>query len=146
MFKVNVKHNAPSVEQAYARTSPVLLKNIQDATRLAGNHLIEALEMGDNSSGEWQGSFFRSPAGAIFEAHSTDDTQAYQEYGVRPHKIHPKRAKALSFFWNKRQGRHFFAYVNHPGRTAKPFVERMGRFAERAMLPEFERAVQDAIE
>lgn len=43
--------------------------------------------------------------------------------GAEPHMIYPRRARCLAFFW-ERVGRAVkFAFVNHPGQYADPFLE-----------------------
>lgn len=54
------------------------------------------------------------------------EVAATQEYGLavhegtRPHVIHPRKAKALS--WQSGQGRVFARSVNHPGTKPRPWL------------------------
>jgi hypothetical protein len=145
-IRVSVGDNFGAVERQFERIAPNLSRATHAATRSAGAILIDALERGDNSSAEWQPDIWTLGDKANFTAHSTSDTQAYQEFGTRAHPIFARRAKALRFYWNKRQGVYFFNRVQHPGQTAKPYVQRMGEFAERGMIDEYERAWEDAFE
>jgi hypothetical protein len=145
-FKVRVNDNTPELERRFERMTPELRRASAVATREAGAILIDSLERGDNSSAPWQPDFWSLGDRAGFTAHITSDTQAYQEFGTRAHPIHANRKKALRFYWNKRQGVFFFAHVRHPGQTAKPYVQRMGEFAERGMLEAYEDAWKDAME
>lgn len=56
-----------------------------------------------------------------FELRDAAPQAWFLEYGTRPHKIRPKRAKALRFIG--RSGQPVFAKeVNHPGTKADPFM------------------------
>lgn len=52
--------------------------------------------------------------------------------GSRPHVIRAKKGKALSFAWASapsglkagRNGKYAFKFVNHPGTTANPFLQK----------------------
>lgn len=145
-IRVRVEDNFSEVERRVERIAPNLNLATAKGTRAAGAALIQALEMGDNSSAEWQPDFLSLGERSIFTAHSTEDPQAFQEFGTRAHPIFVRNAKALRFFWNKVRGVRFFHHVQHPGQTAKPYVQRMGEFAERGMIDEFERAWEDGLE
>lgn len=140
-ISVSAKSNALDIERRFGGASMGLTRAMQSATARAGDHLIDALERLDNSDGEWIGRPFNTPTGAHFTATPTRDTQVWRETGTRPHPIVAKKKSALRFFWNKRRGVAFFRRVNHPGQRPSPYVERAGRFAERAMFEEFDRAV-----
>lgn len=145
-IRVRVTEDFEDAERRFGGMPNALTRATHDGVRRAGSLLIDALERLDNSSAPWQSSFLRSPTGATFEALSTSDTQAYQEFGTRPHVIRAIRAKALRFYWNKRQDVFFFRSVNHPGQTPKPYVDRAGRFAERGMSEELDRSWRDALD
>jgi hypothetical protein len=136
-IKVGVEHDGRELASRFARLGPSLSRATHDGVRDAGRILIRALDTEDNSSASWQPDF--QPAGntAIFMAHSTSDTQAYQEFGVPRHPIAARRGRALIFF--KR--------VNHPGRTAHPYVRQAGEAVEgaltRTISKEWEGALDD---
>jgi hypothetical protein len=146
-IKVGVEHDGRELASRFARLGPSLSRATHDGVRDAGRILIRALDTEDNSSASWQPDF--QPAGntAIFMAHSTSDTQAYQEFGVPRHPIAARRGRALRFFWANRQQVVFFKRVNHPGRTAHPYVRQAGEAVEgaltRTISKEWEGALDD---
>lgn len=144
---MGVEHNAQEIEQKFARIAPALPRATREGVRRASIILARALEDGDNSTASWRmRPVTQSGTGFTTTVDATEDTQSYREFGTRSHDIFPRRKSALSFYWNKVQGRRWYAHVRHPGQAAKPYVERMGRFAERGMIEELDKAWIDALE
>ena len=145
-IRFGVEHNADEVERNFSTLPPALTRATREGARRAGRLLIQSLEAQDGTSARWQQDMGSVGDRTWFTARSTEDSQAYREFGTKPHRIVARPGKVLSFYWNRIQRRVFFKEVNHPGYNARPYVARAGMMAERGMVAEIERAWEEALE
>jgi hypothetical protein len=69
----------------------------------------------------------------------------FVESGTVPHRITPRGAYPLRFYWEK-VGTHVeFWSVNHPGTKAMPFMERAGEWGGAVLYDGLSAFTQDAI-
>lgn len=132
----------------FAKADANLLKNKRDAARLLGRHWVEiAKDEAPERSGKFKGSIrfrtFQTGVNVGFTTSAAQPLGSYIVFGTRPHRIYPRRAGALYFFWGKvgmytvvpkngtgftgRSGGKFWigkGYVNHPGTKPNPYTER----------------------
>lgn len=78
------------------------------------------------------------------ESTTNNEVLYYRWSGTKPHRIEPKRAKALRFRGSG--GNFVFARgVNHPGTKPHPWIETAGEKSEAAIKAGFEREVGEVL-
>lgn len=149
MVTIGVRHNAGEVASELLSVPPrldvAMVRAVVDGTGLLQAAMRAEIPRSDNPGPHAQDDIQRrlkvGPDGRVTGESTTNNEILYYRWsGTKPHRIEPKRAKALRFRGSS--GNFVFAGgVNHPGTKPHPWIETAGEKSEAAIKSGFEREV-----
>ena len=145
---ITIKPPLRDIRGRFAKADEILLKGKREAVRVLGRRWVEiAREEAPNKTGNFSETIrfrsFQTGGNIGFTTSAEQPLGNYIVFGTRKHRIYPRSAGALYFFWGKVgmytvvpkggkgmtgvSGGKFWigkGYVNHPGTEANPYAER----------------------
>lgn len=153
MVTINVRHNAGEVVSELLSIPPrldtAMVRAVVDGTGILHAAMRAEIPRSEGPGPHTQDDIQRRlkvGADGRVTAESTTNNEVlyYRWSGTKPHRIEPKRAKALRFRGSS--GNFVFARgVNHPGTKPHPWIETAGEKSEAAIKAGFEREVGEVL-